>query len=79
MLLDLMVLTKLLYSPYKKNYPHYLSMPSSSVSIATGGLYTISKKRELAAHIPQADGHDGFLLEFELINRDSWVSQEGLS
>lgn len=47
------------------------------VSIQTDGLFTPSEQRELAKHIPGAelvvinspDGHDGFLLEFEQINR----------
>ncbi|KAF8988084.1 homoserine O-acetyltransferase [Cyathus striatus] len=47
------------------------------ISIATDGLFTPLEQRELAAHIPQADlvtipsldGHDGFLLEFEAINK----------
>jgi len=47
------------------------------ISIQTDGLFTPSEQRELAAHIPEAelvvinslDGHDGFLLEFEQINR----------
>ena len=47
------------------------------ISIATDGLFTTTEQRELAAHIPGAelvvipspDGHDGFLLEFEQINR----------
>jgi homoserine O-acetyltransferase len=47
------------------------------ISIETDGLFTPTEQRELAAHIPDAslvvipspDGHDGFLLEFEQINR----------
>lgn len=47
------------------------------VSIASDGLFTTTEQQELAAHIPDAelvviesvDGHDGFLLEFEAINR----------
>jgi len=47
------------------------------VSIATDGLFTPQEQREIAAHVPGAelvviaspDGHDGFLLEFEAINR----------
>lgn len=47
------------------------------ISIQTDGLFTPSEQRELASHIPGAelvvinspDGHDGFLLEFEQINR----------
>ncbi|KAF5376942.1 hypothetical protein D9615_007274 [Tricholomella constricta] len=46
------------------------------ISIETDGLFTTTEQRELAAHIPDAelviipsaDGHDGFLLEFEAIN-----------
>lgn len=47
------------------------------ISIETDGLFTPTEQRELATHIPGAelvvipspDGHDGFLLEFEQINR----------
>ena len=47
------------------------------ISIATDGLFTPFEQREIAEHISQAelvvipspDGHDGFLLEFEQINR----------
>lgn len=47
------------------------------IGVATDGLFTIAEQRELALHIPNAelivipspDGHDGFLLEFEVINR----------
>jgi homoserine O-acetyltransferase len=47
------------------------------IGIETDGLFTTTEQRELAAHIPGAelviipspDGHDGFLLEFEQINR----------
>ncbi|KAF5364231.1 hypothetical protein D9756_000909 [Leucocoprinus leucothites] len=46
------------------------------ISIATDGLFTPSEQREIAENIPEAelvtvpspDGHDGFLLEFEVIN-----------
>lgn len=46
------------------------------ISIATDGLFTPSEQREIAENIPGAelvtvpsqDGHDGFLLEFEVIN-----------
>lgn len=46
------------------------------ISVETDGLFTPSEQKELAAHIPDAelviipsaDGHDGFLLEFEQIN-----------
>ena len=45
--------------------------------IESDGLYTISEQYELAKSIPNAemvtiqspDGHDGFLLEFDQINR----------
>jgi homoserine O-acetyltransferase len=47
------------------------------IGIQTDGLFLLSEQRELAAHIPDSelviidspDGHDGFLLEFEQINR----------
>ena len=47
------------------------------ISIETDGLFTPTEQRDLATHIPGAalvvipspDGHDGFLLEFERINR----------
>ncbi|KAL0572056.1 L-homoserine-O-acetyltransferase [Marasmius crinis-equi] len=47
------------------------------IGIATDGLFTPSEQKEIAAWIPDAeieiiespDGHDGFLLEFEQINR----------
>jgi len=47
------------------------------IGIQTDGLFLLSEQRELAAHIPESelviidspDGHDGFLLEFEQINR----------
>jgi homoserine O-acetyltransferase len=47
------------------------------IGIDSDGLFTPSEQRELAAHIPDAqlviiqskNGHDGFLLEFEEINR----------
>lgn len=46
------------------------------IGVATDGLFTTAEQEELAAHIPGAelvvipspDGHDGFLLEFEVIN-----------
>ncbi|KAI0785922.1 homoserine O-acetyltransferase [Abortiporus biennis] len=46
------------------------------IGIQTDGLFTPSEQREIAEHIPDAqliiipspEGHDGFLLEFELIN-----------
>jgi len=47
------------------------------ISISTDGLFTPSEQKEIASHIPQSelvtiqspDGHDGFLLEFEQINK----------
>lgn len=47
------------------------------IGIETDGLFTTTEQREIAEHIPDAelviipspDGHDGFLLEFEQINR----------
>ncbi|KAH7909747.1 homoserine O-acetyltransferase [Hygrophoropsis aurantiaca] len=47
------------------------------IGIETDGLFTPTEQRELATHIPDAelviipspDGHDGFLLEFEQINK----------
>lgn len=47
------------------------------IGVETDGLFTPNEQEELAAHIPNAelvmiqskDGHDGFLLEFEEINR----------
>lgn len=47
------------------------------IGVQTDGLFTTSEQREIAEHIPDAEliiipspeGHDGFLLEFELINR----------
>lgn len=46
------------------------------IGIQTDGLFTPNEQREIAAYIPDAElviipsteGHDGFLLEFELIN-----------
>lgn len=46
------------------------------IGIQTDGLFTPSEQREIAEHIPDSEliiipspeGHDGFLLEFELIN-----------
>ncbi|RUP48690.1 homoserine O-acetyltransferase, partial [Jimgerdemannia flammicorona] len=51
--------------------------PSLVIGIETDGLFTISEQYELAEHFPDAemvviqspDGHDGFLLEFDQINR----------
>lgn len=47
------------------------------IGIQSDGLFTPSEQQEIARHIPEAelvmipspDGHDGFLLEFEQINR----------
>lgn len=47
------------------------------IGIQTDGLFTPSEQREIAEHIPGSEliiipspeGHDGFLLEFKLINR----------
>ncbi|KAG8792044.1 homoserine O- acetyltransferase [Ceratobasidium sp. 428] len=47
------------------------------IGIESDGLFMTSEQREIASHIPEArlalipsvDGHDGFLLEFEAINR----------
>lgn len=47
------------------------------IGVQTDGLFMTSEQREIAEHIPEAeliiiqspDGHDGFLLEFEQINR----------
>ncbi|KAF8320027.1 homoserine O-acetyltransferase [Clavulina sp. PMI_390] len=54
-------------------------LPSGAlvISIQTDGLFTPSEQHEIATYIPDAslitipspDGHDGFLLEFEAINR----------
>jgi homoserine O-acetyltransferase len=54
-------------------------LPSGAlvISIQTDGLFTPSEQQEIASYIPEAslvtipspDGHDGFLLEFEAINR----------
>lgn len=47
------------------------------IGIESDGLFMTSEQREIATHIPEArlviipsiDGHDGFLLEFEAINK----------
>jgi len=47
------------------------------IGVESDGLFTPNEQREIAGHIPGAeltiisspDGHDGFLLEFEQINR----------
>ena len=54
------------------------TLPSRAlvIGIQSDGLFTPSEQREIAQHIPDAElviipspeGHDGFLLEFELIN-----------
>ncbi|KAJ2517102.1 homoserine O- acetyltransferase [Coemansia sp. RSA 2049] len=54
-----------------------MKQPALVVGIESDGLFTISEQYELAEHIPSAqmatidsaDGHDGFLLEFEQLNR----------
>lgn len=55
------------------------SLPSHAlvISVQTDGLFTPLEQTEIASHIPHSrlvtiaspDGHDGFLLEFEQINR----------
>lgn len=55
------------------------AIPSGAliIAISSDGLFTLSEQRELSQLLPQAqliivdspDGHDGFLLEFEEINR----------
>ncbi|CAE7218359.1 unnamed protein product [Rhizoctonia solani] len=48
------------------------------IGIESDGLFMPTEQREIAAHIPEArlvlipsiDGHDGFLLEFEAINKN---------
>jgi homoserine O-acetyltransferase len=47
------------------------------IGVESDGLFTPNEQRELAAHIPEAEllmiqsknGHDGFLLEFDELNR----------
>ncbi|CAO3613750.1 unnamed protein product [Cunninghamella blakesleeana] len=54
-----------------------ISQPTLVIGIETDGLFTISEQYELADGIPDAkmivihssDGHDGFLLEFDQINK----------
>ncbi|CAG8521406.1 9783_t:CDS:2 [Paraglomus brasilianum] len=54
-----------------------IRQPTMVIGIESDGLYTISEQYELAKSIPNAemvtiqspDGHDGFLLEFDQINR----------
>ncbi|ORX56398.1 homoserine O-acetyltransferase [Hesseltinella vesiculosa] len=54
-----------------------IQQPALVIGIETDGLFTISEQYELADGIPEAqmiviqssDGHDGFLLEFDQINR----------
>lgn len=51
------------------------------IGVESDGLFTPNEQRELAAHIPEAelimiqskDGHDGFLLEFEELNRCAYT------
>jgi homoserine O-acetyltransferase len=55
------------------------TLPSHAlvISIQTDGLFTPSEQKEIASHIPHAklvtipspEGHDGFLLEFEQMNK----------
>lgn len=55
------------------------TIPSGAlvIAISSDGLFTLSEQRELSANLPGAtlviidspDGHDGFLLEFEQINK----------
>ncbi|KAJ3271597.1 homoserine O- acetyltransferase [Borealophlyctis nickersoniae] len=54
-----------------------IAQPCLIIGIQTDGLFTINEQHELAEHIPNArmeeiysgEGHDGFLLEFEQMNR----------
>ncbi|TPX61432.1 homoserine O-acetyltransferase [Spizellomyces sp. 'palustris'] len=54
-----------------------ISQPTLVIGIESDGLFTIGEQRELAEHIPNAEliviispeGHDGFLLEFEQMNK----------
>ncbi|KAL1919320.1 uncharacterized protein VTP21DRAFT_2013 [Calcarisporiella thermophila] len=54
-----------------------MTQPALVIGIDTDGLFTISEQYEIAEFIPKAemvviqspDGHDGFLLEFDQINR----------
>ncbi|KAI8379294.1 homoserine O-acetyltransferase [Radiomyces spectabilis] len=54
-----------------------VQQPTLVIGIESDGLFTISEQYELAENIPDAemiviqspDGHDGFLLEFDQINR----------
>ncbi|KAJ9100984.1 hypothetical protein QFC19_005380 [Naganishia cerealis] len=60
-------------------YALSLLPPALVIGIESDGLFTTREQREIAASIPDAelaiipspDGHDGFLLEFEAINK--WV------
>lgn len=55
------------------------------IGVATDGLFTTAEQEELASHIreaelvviPSPDGHDGFLLEFEVINTEAsrWLRE----
>lgn len=59
---------------------HALSLlpPALVIGIESDGLFTTREQREIAQSIPDSklviipsnDGHDGFLLEFEAINRE---------
>lgn len=56
------------------------------IAISTDGLFTLTEQRELAGELTQAelvvidspDGHDGFLLEFEQINKHvlGWLHKQ---
>ncbi|CAJ0754158.1 12604_t:CDS:2 [Entrophospora sp. SA101] len=54
-----------------------IKQPTLVIGIKSDGLFTISEQYELADHIPNAemitiespDGHDGFLLEFDQMNK----------
>ncbi|KAI8869689.1 homoserine O-acetyltransferase [Ramicandelaber brevisporus] len=54
-----------------------IKQPSLVIGIGSDGLFTIDEQREIATHIPDSqleeiqspDGHDGFLLEFETLDR----------
>jgi homoserine O-acetyltransferase len=67
---------------------HALSLlpPALVIGIESDGLFTTSEQRELAEYIPESelvvipspDGHDGFLLEFEAINKwiEGWLRRK---
>ncbi|KAI8807759.1 Alpha/Beta hydrolase protein [Cladochytrium replicatum] len=54
-----------------------LQQPALVIGIETDGLFTVTEQQELAAHMPNSElvvinspeGHDGFLLEFDQMNR----------